>query len=383
MLHRNKNPNKKQSSVYWKDVTVPIEVKKNFHSEGELIPQVARYARAILMEQFDRKFAITVASSATQCRLFHWDSVGCHATEIIDIHKNPILFIRCIARLAMMTPAELGYDEHFSNAGRVLSDQELTTTLTVHESPIQRYLDTEAGSAERQPNTANSKLLELDTKKFLFESRGILFHRHTRVWRGKEILDKGTWRTGPTRVVKQNWAEDTRPCEGYFYKLTEQIHTVSSLLLMEECDHTWAYHNRVTEQDVIGYLKATETKPDRQPRGKAVPRIGGDRSTFGPDPKHDLNTLEQRSRTPLNENPKPVGTLERVLLRFVFEEEHRPLSQARDSKEVMDATVQWIEVFPKHLPIVKSRAWRGELAWVKATPPVLMLGLHVRTITSL
>ncbi|KAG9039163.1 hypothetical protein FS837_001055 [Tulasnella sp. UAMH 9824] len=343
MLHRDKDPDTKQPAVYWKDVKIPIEVKIDFRSEGDIIPQVARYARAMLMEQFDRKFAITVLLSATECRLFHWDSVGCHATEPIDIHKDPILFIRCIARLAMMTPEEFGYDDHFSNAGRVLSDQDITTALTVRESPIRQYIDRECSPEEKLPETATSMLLELDTGNFIFESRGILFHRHTRVWRGKEITDVKTWETGSTRIVKQNWAEDTRPCEGYFYKLAKEVPTVSSLLLMEECDHTWAYHNRIADQDMIGYLKATENKPDRQPRRKAAQQAEGDWSTFGPDPQNELNTLEQRSRTPLTAGSKPVDSLERVLLRFVFEEEYRPLSDAKDSKEVMDATVQWVQ----------------------------------------
>ncbi|KAG9037931.1 hypothetical protein FS837_001345 [Tulasnella sp. UAMH 9824] len=338
MLHRDKNPDEKQPSVYWKDVKVPIEIKTTFKSEGYIIAQVARYARAILMEQGDRKFAITVSLSATHCRLFHWDSVGCHVTEPIDIHTNPILFIRCIARLAMMTPSELGYDDHFSNAGRVLSDQELTTTLKVWGSPIREYLDREPGS-ETIPEQATSSLLELDTENLLFESRGMLFHRYTRVWRGKEITDIATWKAGPTRVVKQNWAEDTRPCEGYFYMLAKDIPAVCSLVLMEECDRTWTYHSRVAERDVIGYLRATEKNSRRgasvQPEGK--------RSNSGPNSSEAANAVERRSRTPLNVNSGPVQSLERVLLRFVFEEEYRSLYKASSSLELLEATVHWIE----------------------------------------
>ncbi|KIO32730.1 hypothetical protein M407DRAFT_18195, partial [Tulasnella calospora MUT 4182] len=222
---------------------------------------MACYSRAMLMKQFDRKFAKAVSLSATQCRLFRWDASGCHTTEIIDIHGDPILFIRCIARLAMMTPAELGYDEHFSNAGRVLSDQKITTTLTIRASPIREYLDREPSPEEIPPETSASMLLELDTENVLSESRGVRLYQDTRVWRGKEILDMNTWKTGPTRVVKQTWAEDTRPSEAYFYKLTNDIPTICSLVLMEECDGTRACHNCVAEHDEIGDLKATEKKP--------------------------------------------------------------------------------------------------------------------------
>ncbi|KAG8915108.1 hypothetical protein FRC01_003786 [Tulasnella sp. 417] len=343
MLHHKKDPNKKQTSVYWKDVKVPIELKRNFNSERDIILQVSIYTRAILMEQFDRKFVITVSLSATQCRLFHWDSVGCHATEKIDIHHNPILFIRCIARLAMMTPAELGYDEHFSNAGRALSDEKITTTLTIRESPIQQDLDRAPGSVAMLPNAVNSRLLELDTEHVLCGSNGELFHRYTRVWSGKEILDAMTWETGPSRVVKQTWAKDTRPCEGYFYTLTKKIPAVSSLLIMEECDRTWAYHNRVADRDVIGYLKTTGSKPDRQPRAEEVEQPGGDLSTFSPDPEYKPNPLEQSAHSTLNTSSIPAGSVERVLLRFLFEEEYQPLSKAENSRQVMNATVEWIE----------------------------------------
>ncbi|KAG8919033.1 hypothetical protein FRC01_001511, partial [Tulasnella sp. 417] len=173
MLYHNKDANKKQTSVYWKDVKVPILVKRNFRSEGEIIVQMSGYAETIFMEQFDRKCVITVSLNATHCRLFHWDSVSCHVTELIDIHKNPILVIRCITRLVMMTPAELGYDEHFSNAGRLPSDEEVTTTLIVRESPIQQYLNRELCSEEMlvPSEMARSMLLELDTENFLSESK--------------------------------------------------------------------------------------------------------------------------------------------------------------------------------------------------------------------
>ncbi|KIO32811.1 hypothetical protein M407DRAFT_18276 [Tulasnella calospora MUT 4182] len=342
LLHHNKDSSTKPASFHWKDVKVSMEVKIDFSSEGAKITQMARYARAMLMEQFDRKFVLTVSLSATQCRLFHWDSVGCHATEIINIHETPILFIQCIARLAIMTPAELGYDEHFSNAGRVLSHHQLTTTLTVHQSKIRKYTERTPSPEETESlpsDTPAPMLLELDTKRFLFESRGMLFHRHTRVWKGKVVLDAKEWKTGQTHVVKQNWAEDTRPCEGYFYQLTDGIPTIPSLVRMEECDRTWAYHTRIANEDVIGYLKATEKKSERQPGKDASVQQAAD-PFIEPSLGRGANNRD-RSRTPLYEGPGE--SIERVLLRFVFEEEYRPLSEALSSIEVLNATVQWIQ----------------------------------------
>lgn len=144
---------------------------------------------------------------------------------------------------------------------------------------------------------------------------------------------------GPIRVVKQIWAENTRPCEGYLYKLAEDIPSVCSLTLMEECDRTWSYHSRVSEQDVIGYLRAIKKKPSRGANAQAE----GKRTDLGPNPLQAANTLERRSRTPPDEGSDQVQSLERVLLRFVFEEEYRPINKAGSSLEVLNATVHWIE----------------------------------------
>lgn len=46
-------------SAHWRDVLVPIEVKKD-KMDGDAVTQSARYARAVMMEQFDRKFAFSV-----------------------------------------------------------------------------------------------------------------------------------------------------------------------------------------------------------------------------------------------------------------------------------------------------------------------------------
>lgn len=61
-------------------------------------------------------------------------------TKAIDIHKDSATFLQVMGCFATMTPAELGYDTHFSNAGRVLSYQkDLTTHLTIHPTPPRTY----------------------------------------------------------------------------------------------------------------------------------------------------------------------------------------------------------------------------------------------------
>lgn len=112
---------------------------------------------------------------------------------------------------------------------------------------------------------------------------------------------------------------------------------------MEECDHTWGYHNRVAQQDVVGYLNAAETKEYRQPRRTPGGQGEEDVLDSGPNPLQNVNIADRRSCTPLNPSSDRMESLERVLLRFVFAEEYRPLRKASKSLEVLDATVQWIE----------------------------------------
>ncbi|KAG8948126.1 hypothetical protein FRC04_010038 [Tulasnella sp. 424] len=326
ILHRGQDAEVPPTSFHWKDIKVPIEVKRQEEIDIHGVAQVARYARAVLMEQFDRKFAFSVTLTPTECRVFHWDTVGSHVTEAIDIHDDPVLFLWVMGRLATMTPTDLGYDDHFSNAGRALSYQNLTTTLTVHDSGVRQFFDHQLPSpgAELSPSECSSAspplVLELDTSKFLFESRSVLFNRATRVWKGVVVENTNPWTTGASRVVKQNWADDARPNEGYFYQVAKGIRGVAQISRMEECDYTSDYHSRIDDQDVIGLfgpIKVSRKETGHQSSGEGA--VG----------QETTNTEEYR--------------LERVLLRFVFEQEGRLLSQECDSVEVLEAVVQWVD----------------------------------------
>ncbi|KAG8948129.1 hypothetical protein FRC04_010041 [Tulasnella sp. 424] len=315
ILNQSEGAAEPLSNFHWKDIKVPIEIKRQEDLDNDTVVQAARHAQAVLMEQFDRKFAFGVTLTQTDCRVFHWDTVGSHVTEAIDIHKDPVLFFWTMGRLATMTPIELGYDDHFSNAGRVLSYQALTTTLTIHESKVRQFFDHRPPppGVESNPSECPSDppplVLELDTSDFLFESRDVLFNRATRVWQGFVVENTNPWTTGASRVVKQNWADDARPNEGYFYQLAKGIPGIVQISRMEECDYTSDYHTRVDDKDVIGLLDAI--KASREETQDAA------------------NTAE--------------CYLERVLLRFVFEQGGRPLNKARNGVEVLEAVVQWVE----------------------------------------
>ncbi|KAG8948135.1 hypothetical protein FRC04_010047 [Tulasnella sp. 424] len=320
ILHQGQDATEPPPKIHWKDIKVPIEIKMQKEINIATVVQTARDARALLAEQFDRKFAYTVTLTNTECRVFHWDTVGCRVTEPINIYNNPVLFLWVMGRLATMTPTELGYDDHFSNAGRAMFSQALTTTLTIHESGIRQFFEHKQPSPSECPSASPPLVLELDTSHFLFESRASLLDRVTRVWRGVVVENTDPWTTGASRVIKQDWADDARPNEGYFYQLAKGIPGVTQLLRMEECDYTMDYHYRVNDKDVIGVLGVV--KPSRkETRPRPSGRAAGDQGAANKGAFH----------------------FGRVLLRFVFEQEGRPLSQARDSVEVLEGVVQWID----------------------------------------
>ncbi|KAG9009684.1 hypothetical protein FRB90_008206 [Tulasnella sp. 427] len=110
--------------VHWKDVKVPIEVKvKGFRAA--YVCQLARYAKGIKTEQFDRNFAFSLLVTSKTCHIFHWGASRCHVAEV-DITNDTATFIQIIGRLASMDPPNLGYDPRFSNAGRVLAKESAT-----------------------------------------------------------------------------------------------------------------------------------------------------------------------------------------------------------------------------------------------------------------
>ncbi|KAG9031300.1 hypothetical protein FRB95_002873 [Tulasnella sp. JGI-2019a] len=78
-----------EDSYAWKDVDIGIEVKFDMVFDAKAITQVARYARAMKIDQPDRNFFYTLLVSKYTCRVFRWDSAGCYVTESLWYHREP------------------------------------------------------------------------------------------------------------------------------------------------------------------------------------------------------------------------------------------------------------------------------------------------------
>lgn len=95
----------------WQDVLVVGELKQNTNvNSGELIIQVAGYAREIFSVQHNRRFvhAFTLTGDILRTWIFHRG--GAFGSEAISINQHPDIFVNVFYGYAMMNQAELGYD---------------------------------------------------------------------------------------------------------------------------------------------------------------------------------------------------------------------------------------------------------------------------------
>ncbi|KIO21995.1 hypothetical protein M407DRAFT_28413 [Tulasnella calospora MUT 4182] len=246
--------------AHWKDVKVPIEVKLRDGFDANRVCQMARYARAIKLEQFDRNFVFSILISKSKCRVFQWDAAQCYVTEM-DVHKEPAMFIQVIGRLASMDPQSMGYDARFSNSGRVLASESRTmaTRLEVVSAAPTQYHD-------QRPETeaSNTIVIDLFVNRPLFEARGLLFSRFTRVWEGCEVVDND-WEKGDLRIVKQNWADAKRPSEAFLYEKTKDVPNVARLVGSEAGSRTIDARSTWGDGEVIGVYRKGQEKANLLP----------------------------------------------------------------------------------------------------------------------
>ncbi|KIO17681.1 hypothetical protein M407DRAFT_227746 [Tulasnella calospora MUT 4182] len=227
------------------------------------------------------------------------------------------MFIQVIGRLASMDPQSMGYDARFSNSGRVLASESRTmaTRLEVVSAAPTQYHD-------QRPETeaSNTIVIDLFVNRPLFEARGLLFSRFTRVWEGCEVVDND-WEKGDLRIVKQNWADAKRPSEAFLYEKTKDVPNVARLVGSEAGSRTIDARSTWGDGEVIGVYRKGQEKANLLPHLD----LASDEEPF---------TLYKR------EGHSPPFS--RVLVRMVFKEKGRSIFKVRDSQELLEATKQWV-----------------------------------------
>ncbi|KAG9022873.1 hypothetical protein FRB95_014052 [Tulasnella sp. JGI-2019a] len=217
------DPEKKEtkSSRAWKDIKVAFEAKPGAVTiDGvEAATQAARYARAMKIEQFDRKFQFTATISPFGCRVWFWDTAACHVSEYInfEIKEHAIMFIHLIGRFATMDPESLGYDRSFSDAGTVLGHQadRMATTLTIKPDVTH---DAEPGASAAVKE--REELVYTLERPPIYQARDCMFNRSTTVWRAY-LHREGS--ESSRHIIAQKWQDTTRFSEAYACTLANQV----------------------------------------------------------------------------------------------------------------------------------------------------------------
>lgn len=364
--------------MYWKDIKVAIDVKDEPEFAAKYIAQLGRYARCMKLDQFDRNFSFILFVNQDYCRVLRWDTAACHMTPKLNHNDETQVttLMEIFGRLASLDPETLGYDPHFSNAGRVLADQaaSMNTTLTIKPC-LSRDL-TEVGqdgqpmlpSTSPTPDVAGPmQRIYLIYESKIHQDRGGNFSRSTIVWEALEMQD-GKFPTGPVYIIKQNHQGDLRPHEASFYEKANAIEGVAHLVCAQELTHTRQWHDLVVS-GVNGCF--SYAPPNALDSTHRAPEAGASESNIVPrkrvwnaaarkpaEVKGGATKTAQRSkagsrRTGQNPHavmassadvmtgnwilrPEPkIPAYERVLLRLVFRNEGESINQAVDAKELL------------------------------------------------
>ncbi|KAG8998305.1 hypothetical protein FRB94_005214 [Tulasnella sp. JGI-2019a] len=355
----------------WRDVRVGIEVKFDTIFDSGTVAQVARYARAMRMDQPERNFFYTLLISKDECRIFRWDSAACYVTEPLAYHEDPERFIELIGRLAALSPEDLGFDLAFSNSGRVHSSKMMETTLTISPSQVRNLRERGPdGRIPRRSHTESSQGNDHQLEVFLLANilarvaQDYNFCRSTTVWVCQRIVD-GTPQETPC-IIKQNYQDDSRPHEASFYTEANGIEGVGHLECFQQLDSTREYRERIDDADVTGCWRKADVEVKLKVSTAPTPTLkdwaamatrriplkapvqvkrktAGTRSTqaSGPTrtsqasihlgPTKTAHCMGSWKHHPDEKAPK----LERVLLRLVFDQVGAPLNLTEDATQLI------------------------------------------------
>ncbi|KAG8994488.1 hypothetical protein FRB94_009884 [Tulasnella sp. JGI-2019a] len=325
-------PNSISSENLWADIKVAFEVKADDTplTGVDTFLQAASYAHSMKIEQFDRKFCFTVSVSPDGCRVWRWDTVAGCVTKFIDFATDTTGFIQAIGRLATMDPEAMGYDTHFSNAGRVLGHQvkSMRTTLTIIPTKIQ-----EPGSSTPPLHDTPPRVYVL-TRPPLYQARGALFGQSTAAWLAR-LQNDGQGLAD--RVITEKWQDDARVSEAWFFSKANEVgDCVAHMDCSEQSDGTRQYHAGLTVTRIWNSsIMKTTWDPTNSSHTAHNPAQGAVTSS---EPKFQRRKIEAED---VSASDRP--TYERYLLRLVTADVGIPLRLAKGPRELLGATVDAVK----------------------------------------
>ncbi|TFY73880.1 hypothetical protein EWM64_g10132, partial [Hericium alpestre] len=232
----------KTGTVSWCSLQTLIEVKKKKNPDPAVV-QLLRYVRHTLREQPDRRFMYAIVFSQYNLTLWHVDRTGALASEVIDVHKAPTMFISIIVGFLLKNPEELGWDPTMQ---MYVEDPKVPG----RRGGVPSYLLGENKSSVNKNAYEQMWIVEMPepgsptaTEKFvLFRALSLarsemLRGRATRIWKAWKLKDMDLLKNErPVCIFKDCWRDERRGLEGDLY------------VKAGECDGVARYYSHCTVQ---------------------------------------------------------------------------------------------------------------------------------------
>ncbi|KAL4246358.1 hypothetical protein ABKN59_009111 [Abortiporus biennis] len=232
--------------AWWYRLVVIIELKKEYpFSSNTTLTQLLQYARQVFKEQPFRRFLFGCTFHRTNATFWYCDRAGVLGSCMIEIHDDPLLFIRCIASFAAMHPVDHGFDSTMLAYDKTTKETHLPWNIP---PPL---LETRA--SQRQTLPTGQWVIEMpahtsskSTKRESFvlfaglsmNRAEVIEGRAGRIWLARKRVDfedeKKKPKECPIYVFKDSWHDIRCTTEGKHYEEQGQIDGVAKLYSYEQ-----------------------------------------------------------------------------------------------------------------------------------------------------
>ena len=113
LVPTDKAQNRGRQAIFWRDVLVVMEIKRDSSDGDDTTLQLASYAREVFGAQDNRRFVFGITLSGFVMRVWLFDRAGGIGSEAFEINENPDMLVRVIVGFAAMyrnNRTALGYD---------------------------------------------------------------------------------------------------------------------------------------------------------------------------------------------------------------------------------------------------------------------------------
>ncbi|KAG6269237.1 hypothetical protein E4U48_004343 [Claviceps purpurea] len=179
-------------TYFWTTILGSAELKQNEAAERAAELSLAQYARILLTTQGTRRYALGFTLCGSSLRVWLFDRVGGMASRRVDVNKDPLQFIKVMLGFLWMSKEDLGFDPS-------IRGPDVRSDGADNSDDLKWCIE-----ITKQDGTKEQIVLD----ELIFKSSCVV-GRATTCWKGHV---KG--HPEEIRIVKDLWANPTRPSEG-------------------------------------------------------------------------------------------------------------------------------------------------------------------------